>query len=134
MIEVLFGESEAASMKVAKNTVVSGTTDGPTSVWRIGKKKPPEKEKGEWIEGTSDEVICLEFMLDIGNIKEKVDSEYRKNLIYSMYAQEQWDGNEDMIEELQKLGDRYCNELRRLYLGNFTAWISASYFCKMLHK
>lgn len=114
VIEVLFGESEAASMKVAKNTVVSGTTDGPTSVWRIGKKKPPEKEKGEWIEGTSDEVICLGFMLDIGNIKEKVDSEYRKNLIYSMYAQEQWNGNEDMIEELQKLGDCYCNELRRL--------------------
>lgn len=33
MIEVLFAESEAGSMKVAKNTVVFGKTDEPTSVW-----------------------------------------------------------------------------------------------------
>ena len=52
MIEVLFGESEAASMKAAKNR----------------------------------EVICFGFMLDIGSIKESVDSQYRKSLIASMNA------------------------------------------------
>ena len=31
MIEVLFGESEAASMKVAKNKIIVGTVNGPTS-------------------------------------------------------------------------------------------------------
>lgn len=88
MIEVLFGESEAGSMKAAK----SG-----------------------WIEGTSEEVVCLGFMLDIGNIKEETDSEYRKNLVYSMYAQEQWGSDEDIDAELQKAGEHYCNELQRLH-------------------
>lgn len=36
MIEVLFGESEAASMKAAKSTVIAGHVNGPTSVWATG--------------------------------------------------------------------------------------------------
>ena len=32
MVEILFGESEAASMKAAKNKIVIGSVDGPTSV------------------------------------------------------------------------------------------------------
>lgn len=32
MIEVLFGESEAGSMKVAKNEITGGKVNGPTSV------------------------------------------------------------------------------------------------------
>ena len=39
MIEVLFGDSEAASMKAAKNKIVLGKADGPTSVLIAGKKK-----------------------------------------------------------------------------------------------
>ena len=39
MIEILFGESEAASMKAAKNKVIIGTVNGPTAVWMAGKKK-----------------------------------------------------------------------------------------------
>lgn len=62
----------------------------------------------------ADRVICLGFMLDIGDIKEKADSEYRKNLIYSMYAQEQWAKNEDVNTELKQAGEAYCNELGRL--------------------
>ncbi len=42
MIEVLFAEGEAASMKAAKSTIIAGKPDGPTSVWLAGKKKPPE--------------------------------------------------------------------------------------------
>lgn len=64
MIEVLFVESEAASMKIAKNTIVIRRTDGPISIFLAG------KQKGNRIEGSSDEVICLGLMLDIGNIKE----------------------------------------------------------------
>ena len=51
MIEVLFGESEAGAMKVAKNKIVIGKVDGPTSVFMAGKKKPPEKPFCGWIEG-----------------------------------------------------------------------------------
>lgn len=52
MIEVLFGESEAAALKAAKNKIVVRTVDGPTSVWIAGKKRPPQKTFTGWIEGT----------------------------------------------------------------------------------
>lgn len=83
MIEVLFGESEAGSMKAAKN---------------------------KFEERTSDEVICLGFMLDIGNIKESPDSSYRKKLIYSMYSQNQWNEgeNDEDTDEPKKAGDFYA--------------------------
>lgn len=114
MIEVLFGESEAASMKVAKNTVIVGHADGPTSVWIAGKKTPLERSFTGWVEGTREEVICLGFMLDIGNIKESVDSQYRKNLLYSMYTQNQYGRNMEIDEELRLIGKVYENELLRL--------------------
>ena len=60
MIEVLFGESEAASMKAAKSTVIVGHVNGPTSVWMAGKKTPSESTAFTgWVEGTADEVVCL---------------------------------------------------------------------------
>lgn len=114
MIEVLFGDSEAASMKAAKNKIVLGKADGPTSVLIAGKKKPPKSEKCGWVEGTSDEVICLGFMLDIGNIKENIDSAYRKKLIYSMLSHGRWEADEEINAELLRTGDYYCEELSRL--------------------
>ena len=54
MIEVLFGESEAGTMREIKRRGQSG--------------------------GRA-EVICLGFMLDIGDIRESADSQYRKDLI-----------------------------------------------------
>lgn len=114
MIEVLFGESEAGSMKAAKNKFVTGTVNGPVSVWVAGKKTPPRKSFAGWVEGTPDEVICLGFMMDIGNIKEPIDSPYRKELIGSMYAQNQWEQDEETIQELKNAGDAYINELYRL--------------------
>lgn len=114
MVEILFGESEAGSMKAAKNKIVIGSVDGPTSVWMAGKKTPPKKPFAGWVEGTAEEVICLGFMLDVGNIREPVDSLYRKKLIYSMYAQNQWKQDKEMEEELKKTGDAYVKELLRL--------------------
>lgn len=114
MIEVLFGESEAGSMKAAKNTVITSKADGPTSVWMAGKKKPPERENCGWIEGTTEEVICLGFLLDVGNIREDAGSEYRKHLIYSLYAREQWGKDEKMDAELMQLCDCYYAEMERL--------------------
>lgn len=114
MIEVLFGESEAGSMKAAKSTVISGITRGPVSVWTAGKKKAPDREYAGWVPGTSEEVVCLGFMLDIGDIKEPVDGTYRKNLICSMYAQDQWGQDDEMEAELKKASDVYAEEKRRL--------------------
>ena len=114
MIEVLFGESEAASMKAAKNKIVTGKVNGPVSVWMAGKKTPPPKPFAGWVEGTTDEVICLGFMLDIGDIKEPVDGPYRKELIYSLYAQNQYGRSAELEEELRQAGDIYAGELQRL--------------------
>lgn len=147
MIEVLFGESEAGSMKAAKNKIVIGRVDGPTSVWMAGKKRPPESPFAGWVEGTADEVVCLGFMLDIGDIKEPADSLYRKNLIYSMYAQDQWEQDEAMEEELKQTADVYVKELSRLksFLDNgetLRIWYSDApysrcgfyHLCRMLRK
>lgn len=114
MIEILFGDSEAAAMKVAKNKIVVGRVNGPTAIWAAGKKTPPPKPFTGWVEGTAEEVVCLGFMLDVGDIKESVDSLYRKNLIYSMYVQNQWEQDEEMEEELKKAADGYVKELLRL--------------------
>lgn len=114
MIEVLFGESEVGAMKAAKSTVIAGHVNGPTAIWMAGKKKSPESSFTGWVEGTAEEVICLGFMLDIGDIKEPVDSQYRKNLIYSMYAQNQHGKSIEMEEELKQAGEVYSNELLRL--------------------
>lgn len=59
MVEVLFGESEAGSMKIAKN---------------------------KYNFQDEDKVICLGFMMDIGDIKESADSPYRRNLIHSFFC------------------------------------------------
>lgn len=116
MIEVLFGESEAASMKVAKNTVISIKEDGPTSIFIAGKKQPPSHESFGWIEGTSADVICLGFQLDIGDIQEEPDSSYRKNLLSSLYSycQIPTPHPEELQAELEQQSSRFGRELRRL--------------------
>ena len=73
-----------------------------------------------WIEGTSEEVICLGFMLNIGNIREPVDSSYRKELIYSMYAQNQWEQDEE-IEELKKCSNK-GSQTDWGYSWSFATW------------
>lgn len=114
MIEILFGESEAGSMKAAKNKIVIGAVNGPTSVWMAGKKTPPERPFTGWVEGTAEEVICLGFMMDVGNIKEPMDSLYRKELIGSLYAWNQWEQDAETKEALKEAADVYAKELLRL--------------------
>ena len=108
MIEVLFGESEAASMKMAK---------GRGTVVRSSEKT--EEGSGTWIGGHPGQVSCLGFMLDIGDIKEPVDGRYRRDLIRAMYGQEQWGKQEEDADELKAAGDLYTAELERLaeYIG-----------------
>lgn len=84
MIEILFGESEAASMKAAKcEQIYVSSNDGPTACFGAGKRKVPEKKDYSWIEGSSTEVVCLGFLLDIGDIQKEITGSYRKNLILS---------------------------------------------------
>lgn len=147
MIEILFGDSEAGSMKAAKssNTTIIGGMNGPTSY--IGNPPQLDGKKIEWITGNSDEVICLAFMLDIGDIKEPIDSQYRQDLIFSMYTQNGWDNSPEVLKELSMAGKIYINELNRLagFLKNGEAiriWYSNSpyslcgfyYLCNILRN
>lgn len=119
MIEVLFGESEAASMKAAKSKVVRCLkSDGPISVWIAGKKGKPEEASASrkfsgWVEGTAEEVVYLGFQLDMGDILQEPVSHYRSSLLYSLYFQEQW-GAEEAPEELRELLEQPGRELKRL--------------------
>ncbi|MCH5206224.1 MAG: DUF1835 domain-containing protein [Oscillospiraceae bacterium] len=86
MIEILFGDSESGAMKFALKT---GNKSGK-------------------------DVICLNFMLDIGELRQPVLSKYRSNLIYRMLYQEQWGADPEMEAELKDLGKIYAKELARL--------------------
>ena len=66
------------------------------------------------MEGTPEEVICLGFLLDIGDIREKVDSAYRKTLLHDLYTQEAWGKNPEVDAELWNLAEVYVRELQRL--------------------
>ena len=106
MIEVLFAESEAASMRAAKSTVIYSKIDGPTSVFIAGKKEPPEKEHSGWLEGNAGDVVCFGYRLDIGNIQEDIEGHYRKNLIFSLLNMENEKETQDYADsymQMQKL-------------------------------
>lgn len=115
MIEVMFGESEGGAMKMAKNYNVNSSC----AVGWIGEgKKPSKKEldkmfEGKPVGGNSGEVICLPFMLDIGNIQIPIEDEYRKELILDMYSNGRID-KESLRKELEGVWVRYLDEIERL--------------------
>lgn len=121
MIEVLFSEGEAESMKAAKSIGAKHTvnvstgkgSNGPTSVWVAGKKKPSKREFSGWIPGTAREVVCFGFMLDVGEIKEGADSQWRREQIYSLYSQARGLAME-RDAECKKIADSIGNEAKRL--------------------
>ena len=86
MIEVMFGESEAAAMKAAINS-----------------------------EKTENDVICLGFALDIGDIQKPVTGEYRSKLLCELLYQKQWGSDRKMKADLKTLGKTYSEELSRLH-------------------
>lgn len=86
MTEILFGDSEAGAMKCARGSTA----------------------------GLADDVICLNFMADIGDISRPMTSKYRRALIAKMYYQEQWGADEEMKREIAGLGSVYAKNLSRL--------------------
>lgn len=95
MIEVVFGESEAGTLKTVKATGLRRTLSGR-------------------LEGSPDDVLCLGFLLDIGDIQQPVDSAYRQNLLYTLYARNAWTEEPDLKTALRQLGSVYGKNLERL--------------------
>ena len=116
MIEILFGESEGVAMKLAKNYQQPDYEDGPTAC--LGEK--PDKATfedmfaGEAVGGTSAEVIILPFMLDIGSLKEPLDSTYRKQIILEQYGVYWNEDEKEEREELEQTVETYGKELQRM--------------------
>lgn len=147
MIEVMFGESEAGAMKVAKNYKKPDFHNGATA-W-FGKK--PSKEEfdkifdGKAVGGNSSEVVCIPLMLDIGDINHPIESEYRKKLIFNMYT---INGIDNMnISEFDKVWKKYLIEIERLKIyaaqgEDLRLWYSDApysvcgfyYVCNLLKK
>ena len=102
MIEVLFGESEAGSMKCAKSMKSLCRSDGPVSV--IGNPPAHMLSPKEWIpvSGTPAEVIGLPFLLDIGDIQKPADNTYRLELIQSLHIENSWTDSEAFRESLKE--------------------------------
>lgn len=116
MIEVLFGESEAGAMKYAKSNrkIRKWNEDGLVSVYGDASLLPVREE---WISvpGNASEVICLPYMLDIGDIQKPFDSSYRKDMILSMYTQSGWDNSESFLRELEEAVLATMQEYGRLF-------------------
>jgi hypothetical protein len=88
MIEVLFCESECGAMKMAKNY---RKPDFQISTPGWNGRKPSNEEldqmfEGKAVGGNASEVICLPFMLDIGDINISIESDYRKKILFDMYS------------------------------------------------
>lgn len=114
MLEILFNDSAAGSMKCAKSTQeIRTNNDGPTSVWGDASLIP---KYDNWISvpGTPDEVICLSYLLDVGDIQQEYNSSYRQDLIYSMYTQSGWDDTPEFHAELKSAIQDSTNEYIRL--------------------
>lgn len=115
MIEVLFGESECGGMKVAKN--YRKPDFHLASVGWIGRK--PKKEEldemfeGKAVGGNASEVICMPFMLDIGDINISIESDYRKKILFDMNSRNGIidNSNLDFLEDAWK---RSLGEIKRL--------------------
>lgn len=86
MIDVLFGDSAAGGLKCARACS----------------------------EELKNEVACLGFMTDIGDISETMFGEYRAGLICKMLYREQWDADPEMENELKHLGRYYTKEAAKV--------------------
>ena len=96
MLEVVFSDSAKGAMKVAKNYNKENMLDG--AIGYIG-KKPSKKEleerfKGEAVGGSSEDVVCIGFNLDIGDIANEIDSEERKNEFIRVFGSVNFEDSE----------------------------------------
>lgn len=88
MLGVVFSDSAKGTMKEAKSYNKEHMLNG--AMGYIG-KKPSKKElkkrlEGEAVGGSSEDVVCIGFNLDIGDITGGIDSEERKNEFIRLFG------------------------------------------------
>ena len=111
VFEVVFSDSEKGSMKVAKNYNAKNMLEGV--VCYIG-KKPTKAElekrfEGKAVGGSSQDVVNIGFMLDIGDISGEIDGSGRWNVFSNVWrrfgfsSKEQEQFFQDQRKDLDKL-------------------------------
>lgn len=96
MLEVVFSDSEKASMKVAKNYNEKNMIGGAVSY--IGEKPTKiELEKyfeGQAVGGDSRDVVNIGFSLDVGDISGSIDGYERQNVFLKLWGRFDFDDKE----------------------------------------
>ena len=96
MLEVVFSDSEKGSMQIAKNYNVKNIISGATGY--IG-EKPTKAElvknfEGQAVGGSSQDVVNIGFLLDIGDISGEIDGEERQNVFRKLWGRFGFDNKE----------------------------------------
>lgn len=101
MIEVVFNNSVRVALRIAKNYNMDDMLNG--SIGYIGEGNAPSiKElertlQGQAIGGDPNDVICLNFYLDIGDISGEVDNEKRKKLNFEIFYNPFENSDENLV-------------------------------------
>lgn len=114
MIELVFGESPAGALKLAKSMKQGDQLTGAIAVFGGSKKeqrmaKKPRKWSGLTMEGSSKEVKSLTLALDIGDISDmNTGMNARKKMLddlfanFSEFSNVIWKDNKDALNKIQE--------------------------------
>lgn len=98
MIEVVFSDSEKGAMKLAQNYNSNNMINSAVSIGFIGDKPSKfEREKlfeGKAMGGNIQDIVCIGFMLDIGDITGEIDGIGRKNVFENIWGRFGFDQEE----------------------------------------
>lgn len=115
MLEVVFSDSVKGSLKAAKN--FNRNENSAVSSGIIGSAPPAaviEKMfQGQALPGNSKDVIGFNFNLDIGDISGEVDSETRRNFIFTMFVGF-FPSEEDNLKMREQWWETSLKDLHRL--------------------
>lgn len=121
MIELVFKESEALSLKLAKN-------DGELCKWnrdKVSEESFNQVNDGQSVGGNVEDVIVIPFMLDVGKINVPIESDYRKKLLLDLSLIHRIDETASM----EQIWKGYLDELKKLKIyaqkgEHFRIWYS----------
>ncbi len=98
MLEVVFSDSTKGAMKCAKNYNEESRSKGAVAIGYIGKKPSKQelkvKYEGKPIGGSSQDVVCIGFSLDVGGITGEIDGAERQEVFNNIWGSVGFDGKE----------------------------------------
>lgn len=84
MLEVVFNDSAKGAMTVAKNYNKEDLLFDP--IMSAGDEEAQELLAGEALGGNAEDVVCIGFNLDVGDIAHEIDSDERKHTFVKLFG------------------------------------------------